>query len=77
MTKIVKLIMVSGDNNNNKYYHMFEQNDGTFTVNYGRVDSTAQHSSYPMSQWDKKKNEKLHNFIFLIHCYYFFWANNP
>ena len=59
MTKIVKLIMVSGDNNNNKYYHMFEQNDGTFTVNYGRVDSTAQHASYPMSQWDKKKNEKL------------------
>ena len=59
MEKIVKLIMVSGDNNNNKYYHMFEQNDGTFTVNYGRVDSTAQHASYPMSQWDKKKNEKL------------------
>lgn len=57
MTKVVKLIMVT-DINNNKYYNMFEQADGTFKVEYGRVDSTVQHASYSMRDWDKKYREK-------------------
>lgn len=57
MGKTAKLVMVT-EANNNKYYNMFEQGDGTFKVEYGRVDSSAQHASYPMSQWDKKHNEK-------------------
>lgn len=57
MAKVVKLIMVT-DINNNKYYNMFEQADGTFKVEYGRVDSTVQHASYSMRDWDKKYREK-------------------
>lgn len=57
MGKVAKLWMCT-ENNNNKYYFMFEQPDGTFNVEYGRVDVTAQHTSYPMSQWDKKHHEK-------------------
>lgn len=57
MAKVVKLIMVT-DINNNKYYNMFEQSDGTFKVEYGRVDSTVQHASYSMRDWDKKYREK-------------------
>lgn len=56
--KTVKLIMVSGDKNANKYYNMFEQPDGTFKVEYGRVDLTTQHASYNMSQWETKYREK-------------------
>jgi len=52
------LINVS-DKNNNKYYELIEEDNGTFTVNYGRVDSTCTTTSYPMSLWDKKYNEKL------------------
>jgi poly [ADP-ribose] polymerase len=58
MGKIVKMVMVT-ELNNNKYYNLFEQNDGTFKVEYGRVDSTTQHASYPMSQWETKYREKL------------------
>lgn len=58
MGKTVKMVMVT-ELNNNKYYNLFEQNDGTFKVEYGRVDSTTQHASYPMSQWDTKYREKL------------------
>lgn len=57
MAKVVKLIMVT-EANNNKYYNMFEQADGTFKVEYGRVDSTTQHASYSMRDWDKKYREK-------------------
>ena len=56
--KVSKLICVS-ENNNNKYYFLFEQADGTFNVEYGRVDSTKQTTSYSMSQWDKKYREKI------------------
>lgn len=52
------LINVS-DKNNNKYYEMIEESNGTFTVNYGRVDATCTTLSYPMSLWDKKYKEKL------------------
>src|ERR1035441_10082906 len=58
MGKVVKLI-VGTPENNNKYYFLFEQGDGTFKVEYGRVDSTKQTTSYNMSQWDTKYREKL------------------
>ncbi len=34
--RVAKLIMVTA-NNNNKFYEMREQSDGTFKVTYGRV----------------------------------------
>lgn len=46
--------------NNNKYYYMDEDAGGsTFTAKYGRVDVTETTVSYPMSQWNKKFNEKI------------------
>lgn len=42
----------------NKYYHMFERADGTFDVEFGRVDSTSQKKSYPISKWDSTYKEK-------------------
>ena len=45
-------------NNNNKYYRMIPKGD-TFDVEYGRVGASCQHASYPISQWDKKYNEKI------------------
>lgn len=54
----VKLIMVTPDNNN-KYYEMTWNGGGTFSVKYGRVESTAQTASYPYSKWSSKYNEKI------------------
>lgn len=60
MGRTVKLIFVEGiGKNSNKFYNMIEESNGTFSVEYGRVDSTSQRTSYQMSQWDKKYNEKL------------------
>ena len=55
--KVVKLVCISADNNN-KFYNFFEQGDGTFKVNYGRIKGTAQTHSYPMSMWDRMYREK-------------------
>lgn len=57
--KPVYLVMVT-TNNNNKYYRMLANDDNTFTVEYGRVGSSCQTRTYPMNQWDKKYNEKIH-----------------
>lgn len=54
----VELIMVSADNNN-KFYRMTEQSDGTFNVEYGRVGVTSIKESYPLSRWDSKYKEKI------------------
>ncbi|TAE08229.1 MAG: ADP-ribose polymerase [Bacteroidetes bacterium] len=56
--RTVKLIMVTADNNN-KYYDMQENADGTFTVTYGRVGATATKQNYPIREWDKKRREKI------------------
>jgi poly [ADP-ribose] polymerase len=56
--KQVELVMVSSQNNN-KYYRMQENSDGNFTVKYGRVGTSENTVSYPMSQWDKKYKEKI------------------
>lgn len=51
--------MVNADGNNNKFYRMIN-NGSTFTVEFGRVGVGGfQTSSYPISDWNKKKNEKL------------------
>lgn len=57
--RFCKLIMVT-ENNNNKWYQM-EWNgvSPNFDVKYGRVESTSVTTSYPVSDWDKKYNEKV------------------
>lgn len=53
-----KLIMVTAQNNN-KYYELEENNDGTFTASYGRVGSKPATRQYPIHLWDKKIREKI------------------
>lgn len=57
--KKVYLIKVEPDANNNKYYRMIEQGDGTFKAEYGRVGGHMSVEVYPMSKWDSKYREKL------------------
>lgn len=56
--KYAKLIMVTAGNNN-KYYEMTWNGGSSFTVKYGRVESTTQTASYPYSMWNTKYNEKI------------------
>jgi len=59
MGKEVRLIKVDGDANNNKYYNMVENGDGTFTATYGRVGAAKpQTDTKPMSKWDATYREK-------------------
>lgn len=52
------LVKVEPDANNNKYYRMIP-NENYFEVQYGRIGVTGyQTASYPISQWNKKLNEK-------------------
>ena len=51
------LIMVTADNHN-KFYKQIPHGT-TWTAEYGRVGCSSQTKEYPMSQWDKKYNEKL------------------
>lgn len=55
---MTKLICVTADNNN-KYYYMEDLGNDTFEVKYGRIGASETTLTYPMSQWDKKYNEKL------------------
>lgn len=55
--KVVKLVCVTADNNN-KYYNMFEQADGTFIAQYGRIKGTEVTHTYPMSNWNKVYKNK-------------------
>lgn len=56
--KTARLIMVSA-HNNNKFYEMKEQPDGTFLAAYGRVGTPGTSVAYPMKLWDRKIKEKL------------------
>lgn len=56
--RTAKLIMVTA-NNNNKFYEMTENADGTFTAFYGRVGTNGTRVNYSLNLWDKKRNEKL------------------
>jgi len=57
-TRIAKLIMVTSANNN-KFYEMRDNKDGTFTATYGRVGSAGAKATYPIGSWDRKYNEKV------------------
>lgn len=50
--------MVTASANNNKYYNMTPHGD-TWTAEYGRVGSSCQTREYPITQWEKKYNEKI------------------
>lgn len=53
------LVMVTM-NNNNKWYSMHDNGDGTFTAGWGRVGQNGARCTYPVSQWDAKYSEKIH-----------------
>jgi len=55
--KTVKLIMVTAQNNN-KYYDMVDNGDGTFTAIWGRVDATRTETKYPIDKWDSQYKSK-------------------
>lgn len=57
MGKEVRLIMITAENNN-KFYNMKENSNGTFTAEYGRVGANPQSTTKSMSQWDKVYREK-------------------
>ena len=64
MSKILqtkKLIMITGEFNNNKFYYMFQYDEDpdVFHVEYGRVDVTSNKMTYPISKWNSKYNEKI------------------
>lgn len=55
----VKLIMVTGENNN-KYYEMtWDGKSPDFNVKYGRVESTAMTGSYPINKWNSMYSSKV------------------
>lgn len=57
--KYVELVCVNGgDKNNNKYYKMQENADGTFTAKWGRVGGHESTKNYPMKDWDKLIRDK-------------------
>jgi poly [ADP-ribose] polymerase len=56
--RYVRLLMVTAENNN-KFYDMRENANGTFTVNYGRVGGGSTSLEYPISEWQGKFNEKI------------------
>jgi poly [ADP-ribose] polymerase len=58
MGRIIKLINVSAQNNN-KFYDLIENDDGTWTASYGRVGYSGAIEVYQMSNWDKKYKEKI------------------
>ncbi len=69
--KVCKLICVEvnedvdGDSKNakakqsNKFYNMYEQDDGTFITERGRVDGAVMSDTFPMSRWDSTIKKKL------------------
>lgn len=56
--RAVYLVKVEPGANNNKFWKAVAKGDH-FDVEYGRVGSGSQKYSYPISQWNKKYNEKL------------------
>ena len=49
-----------GYDDDNKFYLMTDNEDGTFTVEYGRIgESYADTYTYPIQEWGKKYKEKL------------------
>jgi len=53
-----RLIFVSQENNN-KFYNMHDNGDGTFNVEWGRVGVKSQNTQYDIKLWDRKYKEKI------------------
>lgn len=57
--KVALLVCVEGDNNANKFYHMYEQPNGVFFALRGRIDSSSViEGPYPMSKWESTYKSK-------------------
>lgn len=56
---MVRLLKVSGDHNNNKFYNMTEKSDNTFLAEWGRVGGPTASKNFPMAKWKGKYNEKI------------------
>lgn len=54
----VHLVMVTKDNNN-KFYDMDDNEDGTFTAKWGRIGVTSSTQNYSIGQWQSKYREKV------------------
>lgn len=54
----VKLLMVTADNNN-KFYNMHDNNNGTFTATWGRYGTAGKDTVYPISKWDSTIRSKI------------------
>ena len=59
MGEVRYLVMVSADSNNNKFYRMLPNGDGTWTAEYGRVGNSPAIQKYPMSKFETKYREKI------------------
>ena len=53
----VKLVMVTGENNN-KFYEMVFNGGNTFTAKWGRIELTEKSKQYPIEDWEKVYREK-------------------
>lgn len=60
MRRLAKLIMVTAENNN-KFYDMVENDDGSISVDYGRVGVTSTKLTYPVGakKWESLYNAKV------------------
>lgn len=74
--RVAKLMYVAVNDGNtkqsNKYYNMYEQGDGTFIAEWGRVDVTKSSKTYPMSKWDstiKSKTSKSKGYKDVTHLF--------
>lgn len=52
-------LQMTTDANNNKFYNMTDNNDGTFTVIWGRIGTDGTKTTYPISKWETTKRSKL------------------
>jgi poly [ADP-ribose] polymerase len=58
--KYAYLVMVETENNNNKFYEMIDQDNGTFISYNGRVDvSRVQQKPVSINEWDKVLRSKV------------------
>jgi poly [ADP-ribose] polymerase len=58
--RVAKLIMVTAANNN-KFYDMVENDDGSISIDFGRVGVTSTKLTYPLGKkkWESLYNEKV------------------
>lgn len=57
--KYVKLIMITGEQNNNKFYEMIYEGGVIFTVKYGRVEKTSTTITKSVNEWTSVYREKV------------------